>query len=240
MSEHESFRQAARADLAGASGIRVLGVVALLSWLLFQWGIGNDALLPAISARAFDAFEDPTVIDVASGDLHWGAGVLAALAAGFAGFVFWTLTQLLDAVLVLMGTRLVPNVVGRLGENLRQRGWVKEWRELAWSTRWMIAYGVGASAAGLVDALATGRPGVAGRRWMICSAALVSSVTVGLIVTAVAGAAVVGLRIEGAQPATEVFIRYAKNPLTWLAIFGLVIVVNSIRNRWGRVVEHSA
>lgn len=214
--------------------MRVLGVVALLGWLVFQWGIGNDALLPTISARAFDAFEDPAVIDAAGGDLRWGAGVLAALAAGLVGFVFWTVTQLLDAVLVLLGIRLVPNIVDRLGDNLRERGWVKEWSDLAWSTRWMIAYGVGASAAGLVDALATGRPGVRGRRWMICTAALVSSVTVGLLVTAVAGAAVVGLRIEAAQPATEVFIRFAKNPVTWLVIFGLVIAVNSVRSRLRR------
>ena len=231
MSEHPSLRLAARADLTAASGLRLLGVVALLLWLAFQWGFGNDALLPTISARAFDAFEDPSVADGVGGDKNWDAGVLAALVAGLAGFVFWTVTQLLDAVVVLMGAQLVPNVIERLGNNLRERGWVKEWHELAWLTRWMIAYGAGASAVCLVDALATGRPGVTGRRWMIVSAALLSSVTVGLLVTAVAAAAVIGLRIEAAQPATEVFIRYAKNPFTWLAIFGLIIVVNIVRNR---------
>lgn len=229
MSEQLTIRAAVRADLARASGLHLLGVVLLLAWLAFQWGFGNDVLLPSISATVFDAVEDPLagVGDVGN---NWGAGVRAAFLAGLAGFAFWAATQLLDAVVVLLGIRLIPNIIDRIGSGLRARGWVKEWHELRWSTRWMIAYGAGASAVCLVDALATGRPGVAGRRRMVGAAVMLSSVTVGLIVAAVAGAAVIGLRIESARPATEVFVRFAKNPLTWIVIFALIIAVNRLRN----------
>ena len=95
----ESLWQTVKGDFRGAAGLRILGVAALVAWLAFQWGFGNDALLPSIATSAFDSVDDDTT---------WPSGIAAVGAATLAGFAFWAATQALDAIITLAGLRLVP------------------------------------------------------------------------------------------------------------------------------------
>ncbi len=219
----ESWLATVRADLAGASGFGLVAVMVLVAWLVFQWGFGNDTVLAWISALSFDSVDDRET---------WGRGISAVTAAGLTGFLFWTITQIIDAVLVLSGMSLMPRVIGRLSRTLRARGWVKPYAEMKWSTRWIIAYATGASALCLVDVLATGRHGFADRRRVVATAALLSSSTVGLLVALVALVAVVAVRVPATADEAEVFIRFARNPLTWIAIFATLFLVGRVRARF--------
>lgn len=210
-----------RADIGATRGLAAVAAVVMLAWITFQWGFGNDALLPTFVSRAFDAVDDGE---------SWGSGVTAVVAAGLVGAAFWAVTQTIDAVVVLTGAGLLPRTVERLGRSLRSKGWVTPWSEMSWSTRWGIAYLAGASAVALVDVLATGTPGVARRRPMIATAVVLSAGTVGLVSALVAAAAMIALRIPATEGAAEVFIRIAKNPFTWLGLFGAIFLIGRLRS----------
>ena len=101
------------ADLRSRRGLGVLAVLGLLTWMAFQWGFGNDAVLPTISARVFSALDAPP---------DWGSGLVAVAGAAVAGGSFWALTQLVDAVVMLTGLHLLPRVTLRLSRWLRSKG----------------------------------------------------------------------------------------------------------------------
>lgn len=222
---HESWWGTIRADLSGASGLRLLAAALLLVWLAFQWGIGNESLTAWSSSVVFDSIDDRET---------WLQGLAAAGLAGFVGFLIWTITQTLDAVLVISGMALIPRSIDRVSRFLRQKGWVTPYSEMKWSTRWILAYATGASAVCLVDVLATGRSGLAGRRRMIVSSVLLSSVTIGAIVFLVGVAAVVAVRVPATADEAETFVRYARNPLTWIVIIGMVFLAGHL---WSKLTS---
>ncbi len=210
-----------RADIGATRGLAAVAAVVMVVWIAFQWGFGNDALLPTFVSRAFDGVDD--------GD-SWSRGLVAVGAAGLTGALFWGVTQTIDAVVVLTGAGLLPRTVERIGRSLRSKGWVTPWADMSWSTRWGIAYLAGASAVALVDVLATGTPGIARRRPMVATAVVLSAGTVGLVSAAVAAAAMVALRIPATEGAAEVFIRVARNPFTWLGLFGAIFLIGHLRS----------
>lgn len=218
---HESLWQTVKRDLSAASGMALLGVVALLAWMTFQWGFGNDALLPPIVTWVFDRIDDET---------SWSSGLTGVAAAMVAGFLFWAATQLLDAIIMLTGLRLIPGITERVSRFLRNKGWVTPYDEMSWSTRWIIAYATGASALCLVDLFATGERGLGQRRHIIASAVLLSATTVSMLVGLVAGAAMVAKRVPATEDGAATFIRYAKNPLVWILLFTVVFAVGHVRS----------
>lgn len=223
MSEPDpSLWQTVKADFGAATGWKVLAVFCLLAWMAFQWGFGNDALLPSIAATALD-----TVDDGAS----WPSGFAGVAAATAASFVFWALTQMIDAVVMLTGLRLVPRLTERIARFLQAKGWLTSYDQMKWSTRWIIAYATGVSALCLVDLFATGTPGIRHRRQMIVASVLLSAGTVSIVVALVVTAAMVATRIPATGAAADVFIRFARNPLTWIAIFAVVFGVGYLRDR---------
>jgi hypothetical protein len=211
-----------RRDLSRLTALRFASAVAMTAWIIFQWGFGNDALLPVLVARTGTWIDDETTLIRL---------VLATTGAGLVGLLFWAVTQTIDAVVVIAGADLMPNTVARLSAGLRRRGWVKPWAELSWVDRWLIAYGAGASAAVLVDALATGRPGLHGRRSMVASAVALSSGSVGLVSFVITGLALSGLRFPSTEPAARRIIAVVSSPLFWLAVLSAVFIGSRLRHR---------
>lgn len=219
---HESLWQTVRGDFAQATGIKVLGVIGVLGWMAFQWGWGNDILLPPIIARAFEAVDDGET---------WPSGIVAVLAGTGAGSLFWAVTQTLDGLIVLSGLRLVPGITDRVSRFLRRSGWVKPFSELSFATRFLIAYASGASILCLVDVFATGRQGLRSRWRMLAEAVAMAVAGVALIVAVITTAIVIGARVPATEEAAAVIVRYARNPLTWLVIYGSIVLVSAVTGR---------
>jgi len=220
----ESLWQTVKRDFSGAAGLKLLGVVLLLAWMAFQWGFGNDALLPSIAATAFDSVDDGET---------WLAGFGGVATAMAASFVFWGATQAFDAVITMAGLGLLPGLTDRISAYLQRKGWVTPYRDMKWSTRWLIAYATGVSVLCLIDRFATGDTGIRGRKHLIVTATLLSAGTVAAVVGVITTAAMVGTRIPATEDATQVLIRYAKNPLTWIVIFGSVYAISALRSSLG-------
>lgn len=218
----ESLWQSVKRDFAGASGWKVLAVVGMFVWMAFQWGWGNDILLPSLAATAFDAVDDGET---------WTSGIAAVGAAAAVSFVFWWLTQLFDAVVMLSGMGLLPNITKRISRFLRKRGWVKPYAEMKWSTRAALAYAAGASLLCQVDLFATGVQGVRVRRRMILETTVLSAGLVATVVALVTTAAMVATRVPATESGAEVFIRYAKNPLTWIVILAVAYGAGALLSR---------
>lgn len=218
----ETIRGAARADFAGAPGPKSILILGLLSWMAFQWGFGNDVVLPTVASNVFAWADDGE---------SWSSGVVAVFMAAAAGGGFWAVSQAVDAIVLLTGLKLVPNLTERISVSLTKRNLVKPYAELSWSTRWVVSYATGASVVCLVDAFATGRPGLAGRRRMIAETVVLSAGSITVVTGAVVAAAMIASRVPATEAAAEVFIRFARNPLTWITIFAIVFLVGALRDR---------
>lgn len=216
-----SLWQTIRSDFSASIGWKLPIVLGLLLWMAFQWGFGNDTILASAAASTVDVLDDRET---------WGSGLSAAVGAALVALAFWATTQLIDVVVMLVGLSHLPAITDRLSRFLRRKGWVTPYADMRWSTRWIIAYATGASVVCLVDVFATGRPGLRGRWPMVAATIALSAITVGLVVGAIAGVAMVAIRIPATEAAAEVFIRFAKNPLTWIIIFGAVYLVGYLRS----------
>ncbi len=214
-----SLWQTARADASAASGFGFVAVLFLFVWLAFQWGFGNDAVMPWLSAAAFDAVDDRET---------WTRGIVAIGATALTAFTFWAVTQAFDAIVVLASLKLIPGLTKRLSLFLQRKGWVTPYDEMKWKTRWAIAYFTGVSSVMLVDLFATGEHGIARRKKMIVQSVLLSAGSLSLVVGLTAVAAVIAVRVPATADTAETFIRYARNPLTWIGLFGALFA-------WGLV-----
>lgn len=190
--------------------------------MAFQWGWGNDVLLPSVAATAFDAIDDGE---------SWRTAAGASVAATLAGGLFWAVTQTFDGIVVLTGLRLIPGVTARIGAFLQRKGWVKPVDELSFGTKFLIAYATGASVLCLVDVFATGRQGLRGRWRLLGQAVAMSAGGVAVVIAVIASATSIGARVEATEYAADVLIRYAKNPLTWFVIYTVVIALSTLRSR---------
>lgn len=226
--ETESLWQTAKGDLTNANGLRVLGVVVVLVWMAFQWGWGNDILLPSIVARTFEAVDDSST---------WPSAMLSTVAAAGAGSLFWGLTQTLDGIIVLSGLRLLPGIAARISRFLRRKGWVKSFDELSLGARFLIAYASGASILCLVDVFATGKQGLGIRRRMLAEAVALSVAGVAIIVVVVAGVSAIGRRAPATASTADTIVRFAGNPLTWLVIYGSLFGLSVLGSKIGEMGE---
>lgn len=220
----ESLWQTVKRDFSSATGARIVGVIVLLAWMGFQWGFGNDILLPPIVARAFEAVDDGKT---------WLSGIAAIAAGTGAGSAFWGFTQAIDAVIVLTGLRLIPNITARISNFLRGKGWVKPFADLSLGTRFLIAYASGASILCLVDVFATGRPGLRSRGRMVAQAVGLAIAGVAIAIMVVCIVIAVGSRVPATEGAAEFVLRYARNPLTWLVIYGSIVGISALGGRIG-------
>ncbi len=217
-----SLRRAARNDLRAASGRDLAVVLALGAWLVYQWGFGNDALLPPIVANVADGLDDGET---------FGAGAAAVVGGAAAGAVFWAACMAIDGLVMMVGLRRLPHLVAEIGRRLRARGWVARWDDMRWSTRWMLAYGAGPSALILADALADGPDDRPRRHRIIAVAVALAAGSVAVVSAVIVAAAVTARRFPATRPTADWIVRVASNPLFWIALFGGLWLVQIWRER---------
>lgn len=212
--ERETVWQTVRGDIRRATGRRLAGVLVIVVWMVFQWGWGNDIVLPTIVVRTFEAVDDGQT---------WLAGGSAIGAATLVGGLFWALTQSIDVWLVVSGCALIPGVTNRISDALRRQGLVKPYAELSLATRLVLAYMSGASLLCLLDVFATGEVGLRHRRAIVIEAISLAIATVSIVVVIVTSALALGARVPATRGVTDVVVQFARNPLTWLAIYGAFV-----------------
>lgn len=220
--EPETLWETIKGDFRQATGLRLAGVALMLIWMTFQWGWGNDILLPPIAASAFEAVDD---------GVTWGSGVGAVAAGVGAGSLFWALTQAVDGIVVLGGLTLIPGITERISRKLGRQGWIKPYRDQSLGTRFLIAYLSGASALCLIDVFATGEQGLCPRRRMLTHAVLLAVVGAATAIAVVTTALAVGARIPATEDAANFIVRHARNPLTWLVIYGTAVGGSALLER---------
>lgn len=206
-----SLFQTIKMDFAEATGRRILGVLVLLVWLAFQWGWGNDILLPPITTRAFEAVDDGET---------WASAIASVVAGTGAGSLFWAVTQALDCIIVLTGLQLIPHLTARISRMIAKQGWMKPVSELSFGIRFFVAFLSGASLLCLADAFTTGESGVRSRWSVVIRSVALAVSGVALAVAVVLVSTAVGRRVPATAETADFVIRYARNPLTWLVIYG--------------------
>lgn len=221
----ETVWQTVKGDFASTTGLRALGVVGLLAWMAFQWGWGNDILLPPIVTRTFGAVDNGTT---------WPSAAAAIVAGTGMGGLFWGITQTLDAIIVLAGLRLVPGITNRISTVLSRQGWMKPVHQLSLGTKFLIAFASGASMLCLVDVFATGQQGLRARLPLIAEAVALAVAGVGVAIAMIVTITAVGRRVPATADQAELVLRYAQNPLTWFVIYGTAIGLSSGWSRWRR------
>ncbi len=213
-----AFGRAVMQDLREARGLQYASLAVLVLTLGFEWGPGNEVVVVSTIAR---------VIDAQPG----GAGIPVV---GITGLVLVGLVQLITGTAALVGFAMferTAHVAWRAVQRLRKGEEPKDWWQMRLSTRWALAFFIGASAVSLVQMTATGRTGWRVHRWVVAQSALLAGLATGFVAIVIAGAAFTARQFPATEPAADVVIAVAGNPLFWICLFVGLSVLGAIRNR---------
>lgn len=213
-----SLRRSVSADFRGASWGRRLALVGVVAWIVYEWGPGNETVTPWLVLTVLDRAND-------------GPGVIAV--AAIVGFVFTLVQQLLSGVTALVGFSLFDRTAAAAWRQLSVDGTkqLRGWHETSIAARFAMAFSLGTTAVALVQISTSGVVGVRRHLRAIVESALAVASTVGLLGALAGVLAWVGRSVPALAGATDTIIRVVGNPLLWL---GLVVVIVLIDRRNGR------
>ncbi|MGH9133914.1 MAG: hypothetical protein ACRDZZ_08270, partial [Ilumatobacteraceae bacterium] len=219
------LRAAVVADLRASGWGRRLALGGVVFWLGYEWGIGNETVTPWLLARV--------VADRPGAD--------AVPAAAAVGFAFTAAQQLLAGLTALVGFSMFGRTTQAAWDRLRVRfeSVPGEWSGLGLVGRSALVFALGTTAVALVQVMATGEVGLRRHRRTILESSLLCGALVGIGGAAAAGLAVAGREIDAMAGATERVLDVLGNPLFWLGVLLLALVVHLARNavRTRRVAE---
>ena len=218
-----ALRAAITADFRASQPLRRLALCAVVFWLAYEWGIGNEVVTPWLLARVIN--DRP--------------GLEAIPAAIVVGFVFTTLQQLLAGVTALAGFSMFDRTARAAWQRLGTQfdSIPGEWSTLGLFGRSVLVFGLGTTAVALVQITTTGEVGVKRHGRAVTESAVLCGAAVALVAGAVGALAVAGRRIEMLAPLTEWMLRVLGNPLFWLGLLVLAAVVNLARRRASSSLE---
>lgn len=210
-----SLRSAARTDYAEAGFRRRIALLAVLLWLAYEWGIGNETVTPLLLVNVIGETDGATAI-LATTAVGFGFTLAQQLAAGFTalyGFSIFTRT----------GEAAWRRLQARFGST------PGEWSTLGLPARAALVFGLGTTAVALLQIAATGDVGVRRHRRAVVESSVLVSVLVGFFGGLVAAIAVLGRRVEPLAGPTEWAIRILGNPAFWLALLLVTAIVSRLR-----------
>jgi hypothetical protein len=218
-----SLSSAVRADLRSSSGVAKLALLGAVGWLFYEWGAGNESLTPWMLARVIGSVD--------------GVGVVPATAA--VGFTFTTLQQLASGFTALYGFSLFERTSRAAWHRLTSRRDEPpvSWHTLSLPAKCLLVFGFGSTAVALLQITTTGRVGVRTHSVAIVQSALTCGAIVGSIGASVATAAWLGRRSPALSDTTEWIIRVLGNPLFWIGLLGLGVIISSVKKRLRRRSE---
>ncbi len=213
------FGRAVIADFRAATVGQYFALVLMVVVLAFEWGPGNEVVIVS------------TIAGVMEANPGWEGIPLVALT----GFALVGGLQLFTGTVGLVGFAMFERTARAawIGLNrLRKGAETADWWKLKLSTRWALAFLIGASAVGLIQMVTTGRTGWATHRRVIAQSALLAGLTTGAISATLAGAAFVARQYPATEGGAERLIAIASNPLTWIGLFAAIGVIGAIRSQF--------
>lgn len=208
------LRAAFSADFRAATWRRRLALVAVIGWLAYEWGAGNETVTPWILAKVIK-------------DTH---GAVAIPITAAIGFGFTTVQQLASGFTALSGFSMFDRTANAAWQRLRGHNETApgEWSRLTPIGRCALVFGLGTTAVALIQITATGQIGVRRHASAVVQSAVLCGTLVGSIGGIAASIAVVGRRVRSLTRATEWFLRILGNPLFWVGLLLLGVAVNAL------------
>ncbi len=217
-----TLRDAFRRDVAGASALRVVLLLALPALVVFEWGTGNDFVNVVAISRTYESL----------------SGVVAVLGAAAAGFTVPFLTQLLTGTVAALA---LPSLVAT-GRHLYRRAAAAHeqfadvsYHGLARTDRWILSVALGTSAAVLLEQSTTHKSGFRALRPTVLESAFYMGGTTAIVSGIIATLLELGRLQPSIEPMVDPTVSVLANPFVWMAVFTLLGVYRftSSRRRGG-------
>ncbi len=210
-----SFRSAVTTDFRGAAWSSRLALLALVGWLAYEWGAGNETVTPWVLAKVISNTR----------------GVLAIPVAAGVGFALTTLQQLASGFTALAAFSIFDRTSRAAWDRLRTRAETAsgQWSTLSVPARCALVFAFGTTAVALIQVVSTGQVGVRRHGAVVMRSALLCGLLVSLLGGFAAGVAVVGRNVDSLSGPTHWILRVLGNPLFWIGLLLVGLVVSRIR-----------
>lgn len=210
--------RAALADLRSARFGQLVALVAVVAWLIFEWGPGNEIAVPSLLMALLNRLDGPTAI------------VLMPVAGFSLGFGL----QMVSGLIAAIGFSSLDHTARAAWLTLRrwrQTSETKDFLALGWAARWGVAFFVGTSAVVLIQLFTTGDARASRHlRAVWISAALVGA-TIASVAAAVTVAVVLGRRFPALEPHVDRTVALLANPLFWVALLAAGLLGSEVVSR---------
>jgi hypothetical protein len=208
-----ALRSSVGADLRSASWAGRLALVGVVAWIVYEWGPGNETVTPWLVLMVLDRSND---------------GSSAIVAAVVVGFVFTLVQQVLSGLTALLGFSMFERTADAAWRQLSADGTkqLRGWRDTSFIARFAVAFTLGATAVALIEITTSGVVGVRRHLRSVLESALVVASMVGVLAAMVGSLAWLGRSVPALRGATDAVIRVLGNPLFWLGIVAITVLVD--------------
>ena len=202
-----SIWKSAAADFRSATWPQRLALAAVVFWVTYEWGPGNETVTPWLLAKV-----------IAGTDSAWVIPLTAVV-----GFGFTAAQQLASGFTALAGFSMFERTSRTAWDRFRGRSDTTpgEWSRLGWGGRSAIAFSLGTTSVALIQIMTTGETGVRRHGRAVVTSAVLCATLVGVIGATGAGVALLGRSVPALEGATNWVLRVLGNPFFWL---GLIVI----------------
>jgi hypothetical protein len=212
------LRASIAADFRESGWGRRFALIALVAWIVYEWGPGNETVTPWLVLQVIDRADH---------------GVQVVLAAGTVGFVFTFVQQLLSGLTALVAFSLFERTAAASWDRLSVGGTrsLRGWHGASVVSKFAVAFTIGTSAVALVQIVTSGRVGVRPHARAVTESAVAVGAVAGGIATFAGALVWLGRSVSSLSGVTDSIVDVLGNPLLWLALAAAALAVDWRRHR---------